>query len=193
TSPAWPDTLGTSACSCIHGRWTRWKGHLTVLTRPRQASRGASAPGHSRCARKRCCVSVTTAAARGRGSRSGRFFEDCPEAPVRPPDVPGPPPAGDERENLFGVLTRDRGRLVGPHIRQLSQRDLKRGRHPVQAVDGDRFLPALDLADEFARQPGAITQPLLAESALLAERPQPLPQELSNMFRRAFAHGLVCL
>jgi len=48
---------------------------------------------------------------------------------------------------------------------------LERDRHPVQPVDGDRFLAALDLADELAGETGAITQPLLAESALVAERP----------------------
>src|SRR5262245_21423470 len=125
--------------------------------------------------------------------RSGRLFEDCPEDLVRLPDVLGPPPVGDEREDLFGVLTRHRGRLVGAHVRQLSQRDLERDRHPVQAVDGDRFLPALYLADELARQAGATTQPLLAESALLAERPQPLAQEYPYVFHRAFAHGAVRL
>src|SRR5436309_9031245 len=125
--------------------------------------------------------------------RSGRLIEDRPEDSVRFPDVLGPPAAGDEREDLFGVLARHRGRPVGPHVRQLSPRDLERDRHPVQAVDGDRLLAALDLADELAGQAGEIAQPLLAESALLAERPQPLPQECSYVFHRAFAHGPVRL
>src|SRR5436309_1128434 len=80
-------------------------------------------------------------------------------------------------------------RLVGAHVGQLAERNLQRHRYVVQAVDGDRLLAALDLADELAGQAGAIAQPLLAESALLAERPQPLPQELPYVFHRAFAHG----
>src|SRR5467141_344139 len=90
-------------------------------------------------------------------------------------------------------LARHRGRLVGPHVRQLTQRDLERDRHPVQAVDGDRLLTALDLADELARQPPAITQPLLAPTALLAQGPHPLPQEFPHVSHRAFAHGAVTL
>ena len=66
---------------------------------------------------------------------------------------------------------------------------IERDRHPVKAVDGDRLLAALDLSDELAGETGAITEPLLAESALLAERPQPLPEELPYVFHRAFAHG----
>src|SRR6266850_1589804 len=121
--------------------------------------------------------------------RSGRRTEDRLEDPVGLPDVFGPPPAGDEREDLFGLLARHRG----PHIRQLTQRDLERDRHPVQAVDGDRLLSALDLADELARQARAITQPPLTESALLAQGPHPLPQEFPHVLHRAFAHGLVYL
>src|SRR5262249_20261959 len=125
--------------------------------------------------------------------RSGRLFEDCPEDLVRLADVPGPPPARDEREDLFCVPTRHRGRLGCAHVRQLSQRDLEGDRHPVQAVDGDRFLSALDLADKLARQAGATTQPRLAESALLAKRPQPLAQEYPYVFHRTFAHGAIRL
>src|SRR6267142_137590 len=141
------------------------------------------------------CARSPSYGARGSRARrrSGRLTEDRPNDSVRLPDVLGPPTDGNEREDLFGVLARHRGRLVGPHVRQLSQRHLERDRHPVQAVDGDRFLAALDLADELAGQAGAITQPLLAESALLAERPQPLPQELPYVFHRAFAHGPVRL
>jgi len=105
-------------------------------------------------------------AARGRGA-SGRLIEDRPEDPVRLPDVLGPPPAGDERKDLFRLLARHRGRLVGPHVRELTQRDLERDRHPIEAVNRDRLLTALDLADELSGEAGAITQPLLAVTALL--------------------------
>src|SRR6266404_9405824 len=94
---------------------------------------------------------------------SGRLTEDRLEDPVRLPDVRGPPPAGDEREDLFGLLARHRGRLVGPHVRQLTQGNLQRHRYVVEAVDGDRLLPALDLTDELARSAIPISQPPLAE------------------------------
>jgi hypothetical protein len=45
------------------------------------------------------------------GVGSGRLIEDRPKDSERLPDVLGLPPAGDEREDLFGVLTRHRGRL----------------------------------------------------------------------------------
>src|SRR6266403_2097897 len=121
--------------------------------------------------------------------RSGRRTEDRLEDPVGLPDVFGPPPDGNEREDLFGLLARHRG----PHVRQLTQRDLERDRHPVQAVDGDRLLSALDLADELARQARPISQPPLAETALLAQGPHPLPQEFPHVLHRAFAHGPVTL
>src|SRR5205823_740213 len=100
-----------------------------------------------------------------------------------------PPTARDEREDLLRVLARHSRRLVGPHVRELAQRDFERHRHPVQAVDRDRFLAALDLSDELPGETGAITQSLLTEGPLLAECPQPLPQELPHVFHRAFAHG----
>src|SRR5258708_1942769 len=95
---------------------------------------------------------IARSGARGLNARrrSGRLTEDRLEDPVRLPDVLGPPPAGDEREDLFGLLARHRGRLVGPHVRQLTQGNLQRHRYVVEAVDGDRLLPALDLTDELA-------------------------------------------
>src|SRR5260370_27851053 len=61
-------------------------------------------------------------AARGskRGAAQDALPKDRLEDSVRFPDVFVPPPAGDEREDLFGLLARHRGRLVGPHIRQLT-------------------------------------------------------------------------
>jgi len=53
--------------------------------------------------------------------------------------------------------------------------------------------PALDLTDELARQARAITQPPLAETALLAQGPHPLRHEFPHVVHRAFAHGPVPL
>src|SRR6266850_2101565 len=148
------------------------------------------------CQRRPVGQSITRAAY-GRATKRQRpcrgtsrsLAEDRLEDPVRLANVLGPPPAGHQREDLLGVLARHRRRLVGAHVGQLAQRDLQRHRYVVEAVDGDRLLAALDLTDELAGQAGAITEPLLTESALLAERPQPLPQELPYVFHRAFAHG----
>src|SRR5260370_31384613 len=49
--------------------------------------------------------------------------------------------------------------------------------------------PALDLTDELARQARAITQPPLAETALLAQGPHPLRHEFPHVVHRASAHG----
>src|SRR5213594_4542358 len=175
------------------GAASRWASSSSVSCAPSARNSIASMPS----ARGPPCA---TSRARPRRSyparfgldprrRSGRLTEDRPEDSVRLPDLLGPPPAGDEREDLLRVLARHLRRLVGAHVGQLAERNLQRHRYVVQAVDGDRLLAALDLADELAGQAGAIAQPLLAESALLAERPQPLPQELPYVFHRAFAHG----
>jgi hypothetical protein len=57
---------------------------------------------------------------------SGCLIEDRPEDSIGLPDVLDTPVAGDEREDLFGVFARHRGGLVGPHVRQVTQRDLER-------------------------------------------------------------------
>jgi hypothetical protein len=58
---------------------------------------------------------------------SGCLIEDRPEDSIGLPDVLDTPVAGDERKHLFGVFARHRGGLVGPHVRQVTQRDLERG------------------------------------------------------------------
>src|SRR5262245_4448786 len=122
-------------------------------------------------------------------TRSGGSAENRLQHAVGAPDLLGPPPARHEREDLLRVLAGHGRRLVGPHVRELAQRDLERDRHPIQAVDRDRLLAALDLADELSGEAGAVPQPFLAEGALLAERSQPLSQELPHVFHCAFAHG----
>src|SRR5262245_58795639 len=122
-------------------------------------------------------------------TRSGGSAENRLQNAVRAADVLRSPPTRHEREDLLRVLARHGRRLVRPHVRELAQRDLERDRHPIEAVDRDRLLAALDLADELPGEAGAVAQPLLAEGALLAERSQPLPQELPHVFHCAFAHG----
>src|ERR1700756_261780 len=169
------------------------------MVRPPPTEKYQNARGTMLCFRRSEAIHCTTNRAENRAcpsrpipsqrwsvvTRSGGPAEDRLQHPVRAADVFRPPPARDEREDLLRVLARHGRRLVGPHVRELAQRDLERDRHPIEAVDRDRLLAALDLADELAGEAGAITQPLLAEGALLAERPQPLPQELPHVFRRA--------
>src|SRR3989449_10800802 len=180
-----------SRCTKKREKNTRWPSQPTTFQTLQ--STPSNLPS---CTRRPVGQSITRAAG-GRATKPQRpcratsrsLAEDRLEDPVRLANVLGPPPAGDEREDLLRVLARHLRRLVGAHIGQLAERNLQRHRYVVQAVDGDRLLAAFDLADELAGQAGAIAQPLLAESALLAERPQPLPQELPYVFHRAFAHG----
>src|SRR5437870_13284696 len=80
----------------------------------------------------------------------GRLAEHRPQHVVGLADVLGTPPAGDEREDLFCFLAGDRLLLVRADVGQVAQRHLERDRHAVEAVDRDRLLTALDLADELA-------------------------------------------
>ena len=104
----------------------------------------------------------------GRRHRSGRLAENRLEHAVRAADVVGPPAPGDKGEELFRLLARYRRCLVGTYVREVAQRYVERDRDTIQAVDRNRFLAALDLADKFAGKSRATIQPLLSEGALLA-------------------------
>src|SRR5262245_21111244 len=119
---------------------------------------------------------------------SGPFREHRPQHAVRPPDVTGAPPPGDEREDLLGLGTRRLLLALRTDVRQFSQGDLQGHRHMIKAVDGNRLLPALDLADELAAQPRTLPEPLLAQASLLAEGAQPLTEELPDVLDRSFSH-----
>src|SRR6267143_2968075 len=74
------------------------------------------------------------------------------------------------------VCSSDLGVLAGYHrlparldVGELAERHLERDRHPVQAVDRDRFLAALDLTDELAAERRPFAQPLLTEAFALAQ------------------------
>src|SRR5439155_19129741 len=92
----------------------------------------------------------------------GRAPEHRAQDVVRLADLLGAASGGDEREDLLGLLGGHRGGLVAD-IGEVTERDLERGRDVVQAVQGDRLLAPLDLADELSAQAGALAQPLLAE------------------------------
>src|SRR5574341_59138 len=96
-------------------------------------------------------------------------------------------PARHEREDLLGVLGRDCGGLVAD-VGEVAQRDFQGDGHVVEAVDRDRLLTALDLADELAAQAGALAETFLAQEALLAEGAETLAQELSDVLDGPLGH-----
>src|SRR6266851_3286434 len=82
----------------------------------------------------------------------GGFPEHRPEHVVGLANVLGTSPTGDEREDLFRFLGRDRLLLVGTDVGEVAQRHLERDGDAIEAVDRDRLLAALDFADELAAQ-----------------------------------------
>src|SRR6266850_1867576 len=105
-------------------------------------------------------------------------------------DFLGAAPVADEREDALGVLARHAGRLVGAHVGELAQRNVERDRDVVEAVDRDRLLAALHLADELAAEAGALAEPLLAQAVLLAQGAQPLAEEFAHMLDGPFSHWI---
>src|SRR2546426_7977345 len=123
-------------------------------------------------------------------NQSGRPGEHRLQHLVGAAHLFGLPPVADQREDPLGVLDGHAGRLVGPDVGELTQRNVEGDRHVIEAVDGDRFLAALDLADELAAEAGALTQSFLAQAVLLAQGAQPLPEELAHMLDRSLSHNL---
>src|SRR5262249_58620883 len=67
----------------------------------------------------------------------------------------------DEHDDLRSLFGRH-GVLVGD-VGEVAQGNVERDRHVVETIDGDRLLPALDLADELPTEPGCLAEALLAE------------------------------
>src|SRR5438105_516611 len=115
--------------------------------------------------------------------------EDRAQDPVDLAQVAGRPVLHEERQQLLGVLARHR-RAIRRRVRQRPERNLERSGDPVEAVDRDRFLAALDFADEFAAEPGVPAEGALTPPPLLAERAEPLAEELPEPGRDPVAaHG----
>src|SRR5437867_9567422 len=97
------------------------------------------------------------------------------------PDVGRPPVAHHQRENLLGVLAgRDRA-PAGADVGQEAQGDFERHRDVIEAVDGNRLLSALDLADELTGESGERAQSFLAQCTLLAQRTQTLAEKFPDV------------
>src|SRR5256886_12621448 len=120
----------------------------------------------------------------------GRATEHRAQDVVGLADLLRAPPGRDEREDLLGLLAGHRGGLVAD-VGEVAERDLEGGGDVVQAVERDRSLATLDLADELPAQAGTVAQPLLAEQPLLPEGAQALSQELSDVLDGAFGHGAI--
>src|SRR5438876_576855 len=115
--------------------------------------------------------------------------EERAQDPVDLAQVAGRAVLHEERQQLLGVLARHR-RAIRRRVRQRPERNLERSGNPVEAVDRDRFLAALDLADEFAAEPGVPAQGALTPPPLLAEGAEPLAEELPEPGRDPVAaHG----
>src|ERR1043166_5282328 len=105
-------------------------------------------------------------------------------------DVLGAAAVAHQREDALGVLARYAGRLVSPHVGELAQRNVEGDGDVIEDVDRDGFLTALDLADDLAAQAGALAEPLLAQSMLLAQRAQALAEELAHVLDGSFSHRI---
>jgi hypothetical protein len=74
----------------------------------------------------------------------------------------------------------------------LAKRDPERDGDAIEAVEGDRLLAALDLANELAAERCPTPQSLLAEPALSAQVADTLAEEGADMGDRPFsAHALL--
>ena len=97
--------------------------------------------------------------------------------------------AQDKREDFLRNCVRDNRPRTRPNINENPERDCERRRYSMQAVDRDRFLAPLHLADELPAESRALTQALLRQAVLLPQLAKPLTQKLPDMRDRTFAHG----
>src|SRR5712692_1894873 len=94
----------------------------------------------------------------------------------------------DERQHSLGVLRRHA--VARPaDVCQEIERDAEGDRYPVQAVDRNRLLTALDLADELPGQARALPEDGLAQVEALAQDAQPLSEERAHVRDRALTHS----
>src|SRR2546425_639505 len=97
-------------------------------------------------------------------------------------------PADRVRQQRHAAAHRDG---IVADVGEVAEGDLEGGGDVVEAVERDRLLAPLDLADELPAQAGTVAQSLLAEQPLLPEGAQALSQELSDVLDGAFGHGAI--
>src|SRR5262245_435597 len=154
---------------------------------------GPSDPGGGASCGARCRSSRGWGpAGRGAPMDSGRAAEHGAQDVVRLAHVLRSPSARDESEDFLGFLGGNGAALVAD-VGEIAEGHLERDRDAVEAVDGDGFFAALDLADEFSAEPRALAEPFLAERPLLAECPQTLPQKPPHVLDGALCHEIVLL
>src|SRR4051794_4500940 len=164
------NAVGTTTCllRSVAYHWTKKREKKTRLpNQPTSFQRLQSMPSSLPSCQRR---SMPPAAYR----KSAGAAEHRLQHLVGAADLLGAAAVADQREDALGVLGRYPGRLVGTDVGQLTQRNVERDGDVIEAVDRDRFLSALHLADELAAEPGAVTQPLLAQPVLLAQGAQAL-------------------
>src|SRR5262245_46757971 len=123
---------------------------------------------------------------------SGRAAEHGAQDVVRLAHVLRSPSARDESEDFLGFFGGNGAALVAD-VGEIAEGHLERDRDAIETVDGDGFFSALDLADEFSAESGALAEPFLAEGTLLAQCPQALPQKPPHVLHGALCHETVLL
>src|SRR5438132_6582103 len=113
------------------------------------------------------------------------FAEERSEHVVRLPDLLRSASGRHEREDLLRLAIVHGPPAVEPDVGQRGQRHVERDGHPVEAVDRNRLLAALDLADELPAEVRPVAESLLTETPLLTQGAQPLTEKASNLSGRS--------
>src|SRR5437870_1450093 len=153
-------------------------------SRRKSCTRGRP-PGAGGAGRKisRPAAAVSPDESRRPGLR--RLAEERPEDVVRLPDLVRSASSRHEREDLLRLAIVHGPASVEPDVGQRGQRHVERDGHPVEAVDGDGLLAALDLADELPAEVRPVAESLLTETPLLTQGAQPLTEKASNLSGRS--------
>jgi hypothetical protein len=87
----------------------------------------------------------------------------------------------------FGIFCRH-GVLVAD-VGEIAEGDPESDRHVVEIIEGNRPLPALDVADELPAEPGFLAESLLAERALFGQGTDTLPEDSPDVLDGACGQG----
>src|SRR6266446_5862914 len=162
------------------GKRNRGNSGTLLYTRP---APGCEEPSQTPRDRGYRAAAVSPDESRKPGLR--RLAEERPEDVVRLADLLRSASGRHEREDLLRLAIVHGPRSVEPDVGQRGQRHVERDGHSVEAVDRDRLLAALDLADELPAEVRSVAESLLTETPLLTQRAQPLTEKASNLSRRS--------
>src|SRR5882762_7164718 len=135
-----------------------WTGIFREKAGKRNGEHTWPAPGAGGAGRNiaRPAAAVSPDESRRPGLR--RLAEERPEDVVRLPDLVRSASSRHECENLLRLAIVHGPPSVEPDVGQRGQRHVERDGHPVEAVDGDGLLAALDLADELPAEVRPVTE-----------------------------------